>query len=103
MESFVDDDVPARADLESGGLGEFGARTDPGRDHGEVDGEACAIVQHRLHAVRLLHEIGDDASEPEVDPRAAELVRQRLGHFGVHRRQDVSAALDDGDGETAMT
>ena len=102
-ESFVDDDVPARADLKPGGVGELGARTNARRDHGEIDGEARAIVQNRLHAIRLLHKIGDDTSEPEIDPRAAELVRQRLGHLGVHRRQDVSAALDDGDGETAMT
>ena len=90
-EPFVDDDVPARTDLKPGGVGELGARTNARRDHGEIDGEARAIVQNRLHAIRLLHKIGDDTSEPEIDPRAAELEADepRPDHEDALRRPEL--------------
>ena len=92
---LVHDDVPTRSEGESCCLGQLGTRPHTGRDDCEIRRQPFAVVEDRLHAVGTLHEIGDRPSEADVDSHAAQLRRERLRHFGIHRRQHVFAALHD--------
>ena len=93
LEVSVHLDVPAGAEVESGGLGEGGVGADTERHDDEVGGDGRAVVERG----DVVGPRGDGAPGADVHAGLGEGIGGPGGHLGVeHRGEDVRGLLHEG-------
>mmetsp|Transcript_2884 Transcript_2884/g.9716 ORF Transcript_2884/g.9716 Transcript_2884/m.9716 type:complete len:368 (-) Transcript_2884:111-1214(-) len=99
---LVDLDPSQLAELKSSLLGQLGLRADTDAKDGDFAWVASARLSSDLKAGVSLVETGDAIAQAEVDALGLAMLVKDLSHLWIHRREDLSAHLDDGHLNTTM-